>query len=65
MPFARLELQNDVLTLEAPDNMLLERLVADIRTLVRAMNIESTAPLPLPENVNNNETAGMDDRVWK
>lgn len=61
-PFARLHLQNDVLTLEAPDNMLLQRLVADIRALVPAMNIESTAPLPLPENVNNNETAGMDDQ---
>ncbi|MGO2340881.1 MAG: hypothetical protein ACTH5M_09840 [Psychrobacter sp.] len=62
VPFARLELQNDRLTLAAPDSMLLQRLVTDIRTLVPAMNIESTAPLPLPENVNNNETAGMDDQ---
>lgn len=49
-PFARLQLQNDRLTLEAPDSMLLQRLVTDIGALAPAMTIDSTAPLPLPEN---------------
>ena len=49
-PFARLHLQNDRLMLEAPDSMLLQRLVTDMRTLIPAMVIDSTAPLPLPEN---------------
>lgn len=51
-PFARLHVQNDRLTLEAPDNMLLQKLVTEIRSLVPAMVVESTAPLPLPDNSN-------------
>ncbi|MEZ7518981.1 hypothetical protein ACQKDA_12740 [Psychrobacter sp. NPDC078370] len=51
-PFARLHVQNDRLTLEAPDNMLLQKLVTEIRSLVPAMVVESTAPLPLPNNSN-------------
>lgn len=59
IPFARLHLQNDRLTLAAPDNSLLQRLVTDIRSLVPAMTIDSTEPLPLPndgdniDNINN------------
>ena len=53
-PFARLHLQNDRLTLEAPDSMLLQRLVTDMSTLIPAMVIDSNAPLPLPENNNAN-----------
>ena len=49
-PFARLQLQNDRMTLEAPDSMQLQRLATDIRTLVPAMMVDSTAPLPLPNN---------------
>ena len=52
VPFARLQLQNDRITLEAPDAMQLERLMTDIRTLLPAMMIETTAPLPLPSNPN-------------
>lgn len=52
-PFARLHLQNDRITLEAPDSMQLQRLVTDIRTLMPAVMVDSTAPLPLPDNVNN------------
>lgn len=48
-PFARLHLQNDRLTLEAPDSILLQRLVTDMRSLAPALVIDSTAPLPLPE----------------
>jgi len=51
-PFARLHVQNDRLTLEAPDNMLLQKLVTEIRSLVPAMVVESTTPLPLPDNSN-------------
>ena len=51
-PFARLHLQNDRMTLEAPDSMLLQRLVTDIRALAPAMMIDSAAPLPLPNNNN-------------
>ncbi|KAF0569816.1 hypothetical protein FQV37_2441 [Psychrobacter nivimaris] len=51
-PFARLHVQNDRLILEAPDNMLLQKLVTEIRSLVPAMVVESTAPLPLPNNSN-------------
>lgn len=49
-PFARLHMQNDRLTLEAPDSMLLQKLVTEIRNLAPAMVVESTAPLPLPDN---------------
>jgi len=51
-PFARLHVQNDRLILEAPDNMLLQKLVTEIRSLVPAMVVESTAPLPLPDKSN-------------
>ena len=51
-PFARLHVQNDRLILEAPDNMLLQKLVIEVRNLVPAMVVESTAPLPLPDNSN-------------
>ena len=51
-PFARLHLQNERMTLEAPDSMLLQRLVTDIRALAPAMMIDSAAPLPLPNNGN-------------
>lgn len=59
-PFARLQLQNDRLTLEAPDSMLLQKLVADIQALAPTMTIDSTAPLPLPNN-NSDTSNGMAD----
>ena len=51
-PFSRLHLQDNRMTLEAPDSMLLQRLVTDIRTLAPALMIDSAAPLPLPNNGN-------------
>lgn len=62
IPFARLHLQNDRMTLEAPDSMLLQRLITDIRTLAPAMTIDSTAPLPLPNNNNamSNNNNGLE-----
>lgn len=59
-PFARLQLQNDRITLEAPDTMMLQRLVNDIRNLAPAMVIDTTAPMPLPNNGNDtNEISAM------
>ena len=49
-PFARLQLQNDRMKLEAPDSMQLQQLAKDIRALVPTMMVDSTAPLPLPNN---------------
>lgn len=43
-PFSRLQLQNNSLTLEAPDNMLLQRLVADVSALVPTMTVTAVAP---------------------
>ncbi|WP_296173131.1 hypothetical protein [Psychrobacter sp. UBA2769] len=58
-PFARLQLQNDRMTLEAPDSMQLQKLATDIRTLVPAMMVDSTAPLPLPNNDGSMGAADM------
>ena len=49
-PFARLQLQNDRMMLEAPDSMQLQQLATDIRALVPTMMVDSIAPLPLPNN---------------
>ncbi|MBI0426056.1 hypothetical protein [Psychrobacter sp. NG27] len=62
-PFARLQLQNDRLILDAPDGIMLQQLVENVRSLVPAMAIDSNAPLPLPNSVGNgdmtNGVAGM------
>ncbi|MDN3452197.1 MULTISPECIES: hypothetical protein [unclassified Psychrobacter] len=58
-PFARLHVQNDRLMLEAPDSILLQKLVTEIRNLVPAMVVESIAPLPLPDNSNGDATNNM------
>lgn len=59
-PFARLQLQNDRITLEAPDAMLLQQLVNNIRSLAPAMVIDTTAPMPLPNNGNDtNDMSAM------
>ncbi|MBH0005179.1 hypothetical protein [Psychrobacter sp. SWN149] len=62
-PFARLQLQNDRLILDAPDSIMLQQLVENVRSLVPAMAIDSNAPLPLPNSVGNgdmtNGVAGM------
>lgn len=44
-PFARLQLQNNIITLEAPDSMVLQRLLTDTRTLLPAMTINTLDPL--------------------
>lgn len=58
-PFARLHLQNDRLTVEAPDDMLLQQLVTNVRSLAPTMAVDSTAPLPLPNNSNGDTAYGM------
>ncbi len=50
VPFARLQLQNDTLNLEAPDAVLLQNLVTDMRTLIPDIAITTSAPLPLSDN---------------
>lgn len=52
-PFARLQLQNDRMMIEAPDGIQLQRLATDIRTLAPAIIVDSTAPLPLPNNAES------------
>ncbi|AMN48783.1 hypothetical protein [Psychrobacter sp. P2G3] len=67
VPFARLQLQQDTLNLEAPDDTLLQRLLIDMRTLVPAIAITSATPLPL-DNSNglahdaNNDMSMMNGR---
>ena len=43
-PFARLQLQNDSMNLEAPDNGHLQQFLIGVRTLLPTLNITSTAP---------------------
>ncbi|WP_299185706.1 hypothetical protein [uncultured Psychrobacter sp.] len=45
VPFARLQLQNATLSVEAPDGILLQRLLTDIRTIIPTATIISAAPL--------------------
>lgn len=44
-PFLRLQLQNDSMMLEAPDEMLLQRLLVDMRTLLPAMTVTTTTTI--------------------
>ena len=44
-PFLRLQLQNDSMTLEAPDEMLLQRLLVDMRNLLPAMTVTTTTTI--------------------
>lgn len=63
VPFARLQLQNAALNLEAPDDVLLQRLVTDVRTIIPTAMITHAAPLPLENSdeitVNNNDDISM------
>ncbi|WP_350561331.1 hypothetical protein [Psychrobacter sp. CAL346-MNA-CIBAN-0220] len=56
-PFARLHLQNDSIILAAPDDMILQRLLTDIRTLVPAIVVSSVAPIQLPNDTTNSLNA--------
>lgn len=58
VPFARLQLQNAVLNLEAPDDILLQNLVTDIRNIIPTAAITSAAPLSL---VNSEEITVNND----
>ncbi|AMN66606.1 hypothetical protein [Psychrobacter sp. P11G5] len=60
VPFARLQLQQDTLNLEAPDDTLLQRLLIDMRTLVPAIAITSAAPLPLDNSNGLSDDANND-----
>ncbi len=56
VPFARLQLQNGALTLEAPDQILLQRLLIDTRTMAPALSITAIPPALLNNAVNTGET---------
>ena len=60
-PFARLQLQNERLTLEAPDSMQLQQLTTNVRNLAPTMLIDSTAPLPLSNNATTNSNFGPEE----
>ena len=63
-PFARLQLQNDSMNLEAPDNGQLQRLVVGVRTLLPTLNIISTAPPVAPANGNAQPPANTYDETY-
>ncbi|WP_201557242.1 hypothetical protein [Psychrobacter sp. 72-O-c] len=48
-PFSRLQLQNDSISLEAPDDLLLQRLLIDVRTLIPAMTITTATPIAIAQ----------------
>nr|WP_299037230.1 hypothetical protein [uncultured Psychrobacter sp.] len=49
-PFARLQLQNDIITIESPDNRLSERLLTDMRALAPKANITANTGFNAVEN---------------
>ena len=49
-PFARLQLQNDIITIESPDNRLSQRLLTDMRALAPKANITTNADFNAVEN---------------
>ncbi len=50
-PFARLQLQNNIITVESPDDMVSQRLLMDMRTLAPTATIVTTAPLGATDSV--------------
>ncbi len=50
VPFARLQLQDERMSLEAPDEAMLQRLSNDMRALLPNMIIDTAAPLPLGDS---------------
>ena len=52
-PFARLELQDSSIRLEAPNSNLLQQLATNMRSLLPTTSITTTDPTPLPNDVNN------------
>ncbi|MEC5209984.1 hypothetical protein RCH20_001042 [Psychrobacter sp. PL15] len=74
VPFSRLQLQNDSISLEAPNDVLLQRLLIDMRTLLPAMTITTATPSAIVQppantyddthnnnNNNNNNNSNYND----
>lgn len=59
VPFARLQLQNNVITIESPDDALSERLLMDMRALAPTAIITTTAPLAATQNNTNTEQSAL------
>lgn len=52
-PFARLELQDSSIRLEAPDSSLLQQLATNMRSLLPTTSVTTTDPTPLLNDVNS------------
>ena len=63
-PFARLQLQNDSMNLEAPDSAQLQQFLVEVRTLLPTLNITSTAPLVAPVTGNAQPPANTYDETY-
>ena len=50
VPFARLQLQNNIISLEAPDASLLQQLLVDIRTLLPNTTVTAVGAMALADN---------------
>ncbi len=59
VPFARLQLQNNVITIESPDDALSQRLLMDMRALAPTAIITTTAPLAATQNNTNTEQPAL------
>ncbi len=56
-PFARLELQDSSIRLEAPDSNLLQQLATNMRSLLPTTSVTTTDPTPLLNDANNPNSA--------
>lgn len=59
VPFARMQLQNERIVLEAPDAVMLQQLLTDMQIVVPLMTFDSAAPIPLPDNSTMNNQNNM------
>ncbi|MDN5566272.1 MAG: hypothetical protein L0G25_05665 [Psychrobacter sp.] len=60
-PFARLELQDSSIRLEAPDSNLLQQLATNMRSLLPTTSVTTTDPTPLLNDANNPNNAYNED----
>ncbi|MGM8885909.1 hypothetical protein ACS8FD_08195 [Psychrobacter sp. 1U2] len=67
-PFARLQLQNDIIIIESPDDSLSQRLLTDMRALVPTANITTNASFSAIENPatsSEEEAVLADNSEWQ
>lgn len=61
--FARLQLQDGSISLAAPDEMLLQQLVSNMRTLLPEITVVTATPMPLLENDNVSAMGEIDSNT--